>query len=178
MENVIQYYLHVYDSTLRIYSQKKSEYRTANYLYCGCLADMHDCAQCKPKALASMRNEMPQQEQRQCNSPVGFNNKSSLCVVHQLSLSCNNQCNPMQLIHPSARAHDPHFWDSPHSCFRHSLPSVHHWEVSILQMFWGFVGVWTVLMSYNCRIRWTVCTRSSASIHRDRVAQLASKQAG
>ncbi len=35
MENVIQYYLHVYDSALRIYSQKKSEYRTANYLYCG-----------------------------------------------------------------------------------------------------------------------------------------------
>ncbi len=34
MENVIQY-LHVYDSALRIYSQKKSEYRTANYLYCG-----------------------------------------------------------------------------------------------------------------------------------------------
>ncbi len=33
MENVIQYYLHVYDSALRIYSQKKSEYRTANYLY-------------------------------------------------------------------------------------------------------------------------------------------------
>ncbi len=37
MENVIQYYLHVYDSALRIYSQKKSEYRTANYLYCGYL---------------------------------------------------------------------------------------------------------------------------------------------
>ncbi len=37
MENVIQYYLHVYDSALRIYSQKKSEYRTANYLYCGVL---------------------------------------------------------------------------------------------------------------------------------------------
>ncbi len=35
MENVIQYYLHAYDSALRIYSQKKSEYRTANYLYCG-----------------------------------------------------------------------------------------------------------------------------------------------
>ncbi len=35
MENVIQYYLHVYDSALRIYSQNKSEYRTANYLYCG-----------------------------------------------------------------------------------------------------------------------------------------------
>ncbi len=33
MENVIQYYLHVYDSALRIYSQNKSEYRTANYLY-------------------------------------------------------------------------------------------------------------------------------------------------
>ncbi len=28
MENVIQYYLHVYDSALRIYSQKKSEYQT------------------------------------------------------------------------------------------------------------------------------------------------------
>ncbi len=35
MENVIQYYLHVYDSAPRIYSQNKSEYRTANYLYCG-----------------------------------------------------------------------------------------------------------------------------------------------
>ncbi len=35
MENVIQYYLHVHDSALRIYSQNKSEYRTANYLYCG-----------------------------------------------------------------------------------------------------------------------------------------------
>ncbi len=35
MENVIQYYLHVYDSALRIYSQNKSEYQTANYLYCG-----------------------------------------------------------------------------------------------------------------------------------------------
>ncbi len=35
MENVIQYYFHVYDSALRIYSQNKSEYRTANYLYCG-----------------------------------------------------------------------------------------------------------------------------------------------
>ncbi len=34
MENVIQYYLHVYDSAQRIYSQNKSEYRTANYLYC------------------------------------------------------------------------------------------------------------------------------------------------
>ncbi len=33
MENVIQYYFHVYDSALRIYSQNKSEYRTANYLY-------------------------------------------------------------------------------------------------------------------------------------------------
>ncbi len=32
MENVIQYYLHVYDSAQRIYSQNKSEYRTANYL--------------------------------------------------------------------------------------------------------------------------------------------------
>ncbi len=39
MENVIQYYLHVYDSALRIYSQKKSEYRTANYLYCGEIQD-------------------------------------------------------------------------------------------------------------------------------------------
>ncbi len=35
IENVIQYYLHVYDSALHIYSQNKSEYRTANYLYCG-----------------------------------------------------------------------------------------------------------------------------------------------
>ncbi len=40
MENVIQYYLHVYDSALRIYSQKKSEYRTANYLYCGPLPNL------------------------------------------------------------------------------------------------------------------------------------------
>ncbi len=35
MENVIQYYLHVYDNARRIYSQNKSEYRTANYLYWG-----------------------------------------------------------------------------------------------------------------------------------------------
>lgn len=33
--HVIRYYLHVYDSALRIYRQTISEYRTANYLYCG-----------------------------------------------------------------------------------------------------------------------------------------------
>ncbi len=33
MENVIHYYFHVYDSALRIYSQNKSEYRTANYQF-------------------------------------------------------------------------------------------------------------------------------------------------
>lgn len=34
MENEIRYYLHVYDSTLRIYSQKKYEYQTANFDAC------------------------------------------------------------------------------------------------------------------------------------------------
>ncbi len=33
MENVIQYYLHVYDSAQRIYSQNKSEYRTAKLTF-------------------------------------------------------------------------------------------------------------------------------------------------
>ncbi len=40
MENVIQYYLHVYDNARRIYSQNKSEYRTANYLYWGAVPDV------------------------------------------------------------------------------------------------------------------------------------------
>ncbi len=44
MENVIQYYLHVYDSAQRIYSQNKSEYRTANYLYCGLIAEKYNVA--------------------------------------------------------------------------------------------------------------------------------------
>ncbi len=35
MVNDIRYYLHVYDSALRIYSQNKSEYQTTNYLYIG-----------------------------------------------------------------------------------------------------------------------------------------------
>lgn len=34
---------------------------------------------------------------------------SSRAYVLFSSWSCNNQCNPMQLIHPSARAHDRHF---------------------------------------------------------------------
>ncbi len=46
MENVIQYYLHVYDSALRIYSQKKSEYRTANYLYSGKLPIIYSPSCC------------------------------------------------------------------------------------------------------------------------------------
>lgn len=34
IKNDMRYYFHVYDSELRINSQKKSEYQTANYLYC------------------------------------------------------------------------------------------------------------------------------------------------
>ncbi len=34
MENVIQYYLHVYDNARRIYSQNKSEYRTVPCCLC------------------------------------------------------------------------------------------------------------------------------------------------
>lgn len=133
---------------------------------------MHDFARCKPKARAIMRNEMPPQEQRQCNSLVGFN-KSSVCVVQQLSWAPIT--NAIRATHPSARAHDPHFWDPHHSCFICSLPSVQRWEVSVVQRFCGCVGFWNVFMSYNCRIRWTDCTRSSESIHRDRVSWLASR---
>ncbi len=43
MENVIQYYLHVYDNARRIYSQNKSEYRTANYLYWGSRTALSVC---------------------------------------------------------------------------------------------------------------------------------------
>ncbi len=53
MENVIQYYLHVYDSALRIYSQNKSEYRTANYLYCGAVKREKGARNQKVRALSA-----------------------------------------------------------------------------------------------------------------------------
>lgn len=102
---------------------------------------------------------------------------SSRAYVLFSSWSCNNQCNPMQLIHPSARAHDRHFLRfSSHLLY--ILPSVRlPLRGEYFANFWGFFGVSELfLWVKNCRFRFAHAPQwISIGIARCIVSQQASR---
>lgn len=66
---------------------------------------MQNLSECVPKHEAPC--EMKCLSKNKDNATLQW--ASSRAYVLFSSWSCNHQCNPMQLIHPSARAHDRHF---------------------------------------------------------------------
>ncbi len=138
---------------------------------------MHDCAQCKPKSTSQHAKWNASARTKTMQLSSGLQQQVELVLFTSWAWAATTnaiRCNSSIHLHvhtiltseiPLTAALDTHFHPS----------IIERW--AFLQMFWGLWASELFLMSYNCRIRWTVCTRSSASIHRDRVAQLASKQA-